>query len=97
MFSDLAKHNNIIDYVRGTITKSGKCDFPTHVLEHFSWGYNCVLRILPYFERSNAILPRIHPTYMLLLAMLKVEYHIKFHHWNKSNNFLSLVVVYGAS
>ena len=85
-----------MDFV--AITESGKRDFQTCVLDHFSCGYDYEWHILPPSVRSGGILLGIHSTYLELLSTSKGEYHIKFHLRNKSDNFLwSLVAVYGAA
>ena len=101
---DLAKHKHIADCVKDhsldfvAITESGKRDFPTRDLDHFSCGFDYEWHVLPPTGRSGGILLGINSTYLQLLSTSKGEYHIKFHLRNKSDNFIwSLVAVYGAA
>lgn len=101
---DLAKHLHIADCVREheldfvAIMKSGRRDFPGHVLDHLSGGFDFTLNWIPPRGRSRGILLGIKTTSMELLAFSSGEFHIKLHLRNMADDFTwSLVVVYGAA
>ena len=101
---DLAKHLHFADCIQDhhldflAISETGRREFPVHVLNRFSGGYDFTWHCLPPCGRSGGILLGVKSTSMDVLAFPVGEFHIKFHIRNKSDNFTwSLVAVYGAA